>query len=86
MFAGLCIINNEIRDIRFSCFLLVSEENDKLNKGVIVAAVLAPLLVVLIAVCTIFWLRKRHEKRLNFMEKEMELAVGFGQMNSYLRT
>ena len=59
-------------------------KSNGLDKRIIAAAIVTPLLIILIAVCAIFWLRKRHEKRMNFMEKEMEFAVDLGQMNTYL--
>ena len=58
------------------------EKNNGLDKGVIAAAVVSSALVVLIAVCVIFWQWKRHKKRI-FMEKEMNLAVDFGKMNTH---
>jgi hypothetical protein len=52
------------------------------RKGVIVAAVLIPTLVILIAICIIVWLRKRHEKRMGFMEREMAIAFDFGSRSN----
>ena len=71
----------------YACTLSDKEpEKSELDKGVVAAAVVTPLLAILIAVCVIYWLRTRHKKPMNFMEKEMELAVGLGQVNSYLRS
>jgi hypothetical protein len=52
------------------------------RNGVIVAAVLTPSLVILIAICIIVWLRKRHEKRMDFMEREMTVAFDFGSRSN----
>ncbi|CAB3983171.1 platelet-derived growth factor receptor alpha isoform X1 [Paramuricea clavata] len=52
------------------------------SKGVIVAAVLTPSLVILVAILIIVWLRKRHEKRMDFMEREMVIAFDVGSRSN----
>jgi hypothetical protein len=56
------------------------------NKGVIVAAVLTPLLVTLTAVCIIIWLHKRQKKRMDLMEKKMENTADFRSIRTYVHS
>ncbi|CAB4010455.1 TK kinase, partial [Paramuricea clavata] len=52
------------------------------SKGVIVVAVLVPSFVILVAILIIIWLRKRHEKRMTFMEEEMVIAFHVGSRSN----
>ena len=49
----------------------IEKRHGSLTAGAIVSAVLIPLLVILIAICIIVWLRKRQEKGMDFVGREM---------------
>ena len=57
------------------CLVPLKDPSGKDNGGVITAAVLTPIVVILVAICIFAWLYKRHKVNMDFMQKEMELVV-----------
>ena len=50
-------------------------------KGVIIAAIVTPILVVLIAVFVIAWLWKVHKRKVNLMRQEKEFSIAYAIAN-----
>ena len=53
------------------------------NKGALIAAILTPMFVIIIAAFVITWLWKIHKRKVNFMGKEIEIAVELSRGHRY---
>ena len=53
------------------------------NKGALIAAILTPVFVILIAAFVITWLWKIYKRKVNFMGKEIEIAVELSRGHRY---
>lgn len=72
------LLNRQILEFKHREICLTSLEKDrsaKVSNGVIAVAIVTPIVAILIAVCIILWLYKRNKVNMDFMQKEMELAM-----------